>query len=125
MTDRIKPLVLTTIIVGALFVVVPTLSAETPEPFKLDNGLTVILRPVPTANKVAFVTLYNIGEMHDPIGKSGMAHLMEHLYCTAAAGDTPARDVMQFIKRYPAGWKRTNRIRLYRYRKCCCAGSIF
>ena len=83
---------------------VSTLSAETPEPYKLDNGLTVIFRPVPTANKVAFVVLYNIGEDHDPIGKSGMAHLLEHMYVTAAAGDTPARDVTQFQRRYPSGW---------------------
>ncbi len=103
MTNRISPIILTTIIVGILFVA-PTLSAETLEPYKLDNGLTVILHPVPTANKVAFVVLYNIGEDHDPLGKSGMAHLLEHLYVTAAAGDTLARDVMQFTRHYPAGW---------------------
>lgn len=103
MTNRIKNIILTTIIVGILFVV-STLSAETLEPYKLDNGLTVILHPVPTANKVAFVVLYNIGEDHDPLGKSGMAHLLEHLYVTAAAGDTLARDVMQFTRHYPAGW---------------------
>ena len=34
-----------------------------------------------------------------------MAHLLEHMYVTAAAGETPARDVMQFMRRYPAaGW---------------------
>lgn len=103
MTNRIKHIILTTIIVSTLFVT-STLPAETLEPYKLDNGLTVILRPVPTANKVAIVVLYNIGENHDPIGKSGMAHLLEHLYVTAAAGETPARDVMQFTRRYPAGW---------------------
>ncbi len=103
MTNRIKHIIFTTIIIGILLVA-STLSAETIEPYKLDNGLTVILRPVPTANKVAFVVLYNIGENHDPIGKSGMAHLLEHLYVTAAAGETPARDVMQFTRHYPAGW---------------------
>lgn len=87
-----------------ILLVVSTLPAETLEPYKLDNGLTVILRPVSTANNVAFVVLYNIGENHDPIGKSGMAHLLEHLYVTAAAGETPARDVMQFTRHYPAGW---------------------
>lgn len=87
-----------------ILLVVSTLPAETLEPYKLDNGLTVILRPVPTANSVAFVVLYNIGENHDPIGKSGMAHLLEHLYVTAAAGETPTRDVMQFTRHYPAGW---------------------
>ena len=103
MTNRIKHTILTTIIVGVLFTAL-ILSAETLEPYKLDNGLTVILHPVPTANKVAFVVLYNIGENHDPIGKSGMAHLLEHLYVTAAAGETPARNAMQFTRHYPAGW---------------------
>lgn len=103
MTNRIKHIILTTIIVSILFLV-SSISAKTLGPYKLDNGLTVILRPVPTANNVAFVVLYNIGGDHDPIGKSGMTHLMEHMYVTAAAGDTPARDVMQFVKRYPSGW---------------------
>ena len=83
---------------------VPTLFAETPEPYKLDNGLTVILRPVPTASKVALVVLFNLGGVHDPMGRSGMAHLIEHLYVTAATGETPARDARQFMERYPAGW---------------------
>ena len=102
MTNRIKYIILTTIIVSVLFTA-STLSAETLEPFQLENGLTVILRPVPTANKIAFVVLYNIGENHDPIGKSGMAHLMEHMYVTAAAGETPVRDAQQFFRHYPAG----------------------
>lgn len=103
MTNKIKHIILTTIIICILFAG-STISAETLEPYQLDNGLTVILRPVTTANKVAFVVLYNIGENHDPIGKSGMAHLLEHLYVTAAAGEAPARDVMQFTRHYPAGW---------------------
>ena len=79
-------------------------NAEIPAPYKLDNGLTIILRPVPTANQVALVVLFNLGGDHDPVGKSGRAHLLEHLYCTAAAGDAPARDTMQLQKRYVAGW---------------------
>ena len=78
--------------------------AERPAPYKLENGLTVILRPVPTANQVALVVLFNLGDGHDPVGKSGRAHLLAHLYCTAAAGDTPARDATQLQKRYVAGW---------------------
>ncbi|MCG9129071.1 insulinase family protein [Candidatus Poribacteria bacterium] len=103
MTSIIKHIILIAIIVGILFATT-SLSAETIEQYKLDNGLTVILRPVPMANKVAFVMLYNIGEDHDPLGKSGMAHLLEHMYITAAAGDTPARDITQVVKRYPEGW---------------------
>ena len=101
MSGRIKHASL--IMVAYVLFAVPTLFAETPDPYKLDNGLTVILRPMPKANKVALVVLFDLGGAHDPIGKSGMAHLLEHLYVTAAAGDTPARDFMQFMKRYPAG----------------------
>jgi len=62
------------------------------ETYQLDNGLTVLLRPVPGAEQVAVVTLFDLGGEHDPGGKSGMAHLMEHLYCTAgASGDARAR----------------------------------
>ncbi len=78
--------------------------AEIPAPYKLDNGLTIILRPVPTANQVALVVLFNLGGAHDPVGKSGKAHLLEHLYSTAAAGDMPARDAVQLQKHYAAGW---------------------
>ena len=99
--NRIKHTIFT--ITACVLFAVPTLFAETPDPYKLDNGLTVILRPMPKASKVALVVLFDLGGAHDPIGKSGMAHLLEHLYVTAAAGDTPARDFMQFMKRYPAG----------------------
>ena len=99
--NRIKHIIFT--ITACVLFAVPTLFAETPDPYKLDNGLTVILRPIPKASKVALVVLFDLGGAHDPIGKSGMAHLLEHLYVTAAAGDTPARDFMQFMKRYPAG----------------------
>ena len=92
------------IMVACTLLAAPMSFAETPEPYKLDNGLTVILRPIPTVNKVAFVVLFNLGSDHDPVGKSGMAHLLEHFYVTAAAGDTPARDAKQFMERYPAGW---------------------
>lgn len=102
MTHKIKHVFLITI--GCVLFLASTSFAETPEPYKLDNGLTVILHPVSTVNKVAFVVLFNLGSDQDPIGKSGMVHLLEHLYVTAAAGDTPARDAQQFMERYPAGW---------------------
>jgi len=71
---------------------------------RLDNGLTVILRPVQEATNVAVVVLFDLGGDHDPPGRSGRAHLLEHLYCTAAAGDTPARTFRQLMQRYPAGF---------------------
>lgn len=102
MSIRIKQSILITL--TCVLFAAPTLFAEIPVPYKLDNGLTVILRPVSTSSQVAVVVLFNLGSDHDSIGKSGRAHLIEHLYCTAAAGDAPARDVMQFQKHYVAGW---------------------
>jgi len=80
----------------------PGQSAE--EDFTLKNGLEVVLRPVSGSDNVAAIVLYNIGCDHDPKGKSGLTHLIEHLYVTAAAGKTPARDIQTFVSNYPAGW---------------------
>jgi zinc protease len=74
------------------------------ERFRLDNGLTVLVRPVEGAENVAVLMLYNVGGDHDPQGRSGLAHLVEHVYVTAAAGKAPARTVDEFTKKYPGGW---------------------
>lgn len=68
-------------------------AGETPPAtrFTLDNGLRVILHPVPQAKRVACTVVYTIGEESDPPGKSGMAHFVEHLLVTAAAGERPVR----------------------------------
>ena len=71
---------------------------------RLKNGLTLLLQPLAGAEQVAIVVAYGIGEKHDPPGASGLAHLVEHVYVTSAAGDCAARTVEDFIERYPAGW---------------------
>ena len=73
------------------------------ERFVLDNGLTVILRPIKGTESTALVVLYSIGSDHDPAGKSGLAHLLEHMYVTAAAGKASARSAEDFASRYPEG----------------------
>ena len=71
---------------------------------KLPNGLTVLMRPVAGATQVTVVTLMGIGNDHDPAGKSGLAHLVEHLYVCSAAGTTPARTADAFMQAYSLGW---------------------
>jgi zinc protease len=77
---------------------------RSPEPgaerFQLANGLTVMLRPIKGARMVALIVLYSIGADHDPEGRSGLAHMVEHVYVTAAAGQEKARTVDQFARRY-------------------------
>jgi zinc protease len=77
--------------------------AAAPESFRLDNGLTVKVRPIHGAGNIALLVLYKVGGDHDPEGRSGLAHLVEHLYVTAAAGAAPARTSLAFFQRYPAG----------------------
>jgi len=72
--------------------------------WNLPNGLTVVLRPIPTATKVCLLTLFHFGGDADPAGQSGLAHLIEHCYVTAAAGSTQARGVDAYIRQYPDGW---------------------
>ena len=78
-----------------------TLAAEKDvQEFRSSGGLRVLLRRVPGAGRVALVTLFDIGGDHDPQGRSGLAHFVEHLHVTAAAGPTPARTYAELVKRY-------------------------
>ena len=47
--------------------------------FKLDNGLTVIVHEDRKAPVVGISMWYNVGSKDEPKGKTGFAHLFEHL----------------------------------------------
>ncbi|WP_244627515.1 M16 family metallopeptidase [Microvirga tunisiensis] len=47
--------------------------------FTLDNGLRVLVHTDRKAPVVAVSVWYNVGSKHEPKGKSGFAHLFEHL----------------------------------------------
>src|SRR4029079_15920822 len=44
-----------------------------------DNGLRVELLATSGGDKAALALLFDVGADHDPPGRSGMAHLIEHL----------------------------------------------
>src|SRR5215813_1560755 len=46
---------------------------------KLNNGLTVILMERQEAPVFSFFTYVNAGSVQDPMGKTGLAHMMEHM----------------------------------------------
>jgi zinc protease len=81
----------------------PPLRSAAVDRFKLDNGLSVMIRPIEGARDVALLILYKVGGDHDPQGKSGLAHVVEHVYVTAAAGAAPARTAEAFFQQYRAG----------------------
>ncbi len=83
----------TRICLGLAFAIFPLMSStalsqdalpkETIDPnvieYKLDNGLTIALAPSKTAQSVALVTQYQVGSANEASGRSGFAHLFEHL----------------------------------------------
>jgi predicted Zn-dependent peptidase len=46
---------------------------------KLDNGLTILLCERPEAPVFSFFTLVDAGSAQDPLGKTGLAHMFEHM----------------------------------------------
>lgn len=53
--------------------------------FRLDNGLTVIIHENRRAPTVSIEMLYRVGAKEEPAGKTGFAHLFEHLmFCGSA-----------------------------------------
>jgi len=49
------------------------------EHFTLDNGLEVVLQPDPTLSTAVVHVWYHVGSKDEVLGKSGFAHLFEHL----------------------------------------------
>jgi len=49
------------------------------ETYKLTNGLTVVLHHDPKRTVAAVNVLYKVGSRNDPPGRTGFAHLFEHL----------------------------------------------
>jgi zinc protease len=47
--------------------------------FRLDNGLVLLSLPDHSAPIFAYQTWFNVGSRHEPKGKTGIAHLFEHL----------------------------------------------
>jgi predicted Zn-dependent peptidase len=67
---------------------------STPEltSYRLDNGLEVILAPDHKVPKVAMNLYYNVGSANEPAGRSGFAHLFEHLMLFAGTPAYPKPD---------------------------------
>lgn len=47
--------------------------------YRLDNGLTILVLRDPSAPIVSFHTWFRVGSRHEKPGKTGQAHLLEHL----------------------------------------------
>lgn len=68
------------------------------ERYELANGLTVILAPDPGATAVAVNLWYDAGSRHERPGRSGFAHLFEHLMFQGSENVAPG-DHFQLVER--------------------------
>ncbi len=64
---------------------VPTLPAHPLHRLTLDNGLRVVLAPDSTAPVVAVAVYYDVGMRSEPLGRTGFAHLFEHVMFQGSA----------------------------------------
>ncbi len=64
---------------------VPSLPAHPLHRLSLDNGLRVVLAPDPTAPVVAVAVYYDVGMRSEPLGRTGFAHLFEHVMFQGSA----------------------------------------
>src|SRR3954467_6056421 len=68
--------------------------------FKLNNGLTVIVHEDHKAPVVAVSVWYNVGSKDEPAGKTGFAHLFEHLMFYGS--DNVREPTMKFLEKIGA-----------------------
>ncbi len=70
---------------------------------KLDNGLTVIICERPEAPVFSFYTHVDAGSVQDPMGKTGLAHMFEHMALKERT--RLARPIIQARKSLWQEWK--------------------
>ncbi len=79
------PAAFAALLIGFAVLAAPFLAAQTPridipfQKFTLDNGLTLIVHEDHKAPIVAFNVWYHVGSKNEVAGKTGFAHLFEHL----------------------------------------------
>src|SRR5262245_55220405 len=61
--------------------------------YRLDNGLEVILAPDSKVPKFGMTLVYRVGSSNEPAGRSGFAHLFEHLMFSGTAAYPKIDDV--------------------------------
>jgi len=65
------------------------------ETYTLNNGLTVVLHHDPKRTVVAVNVLYKVGSRNDPPGRTGFAHLFEHLMFAGSENVPDFDDALQ------------------------------
>ena len=77
----------------------PAEAMERPiETFRLENGLRITLAPDHTVPAVSVNLWYRVGSAHEPVGRTGFAHLFEHMLFQGSA-NVGANEHFELIQR--------------------------
>lgn len=68
-----------------LAAIAPCLAPDAPEVVHYRQWLEVLLAPDHKVPKVGMALIYRVGGMNEPSGRSGFAHLFEHLMFSGTA----------------------------------------
>ena len=76
-----NPVRLCALLLGALVLAAPPARAKVfdPETFELPNGMQVVVVPNHRVPIISHMVWYKVGAADEVVGKSGLAHLLEHL----------------------------------------------
>ena len=69
--------------------------------YKLDNGLKVILLPLPSETNTGVIMTIKAGSKHEGYGETGMAHLLEHMLFKSTPNHP---DIKETLNKLGAEW---------------------
>lgn len=99
--ERSAPVLLAMLLAVAILLLAPGHARAglfNPESFTLDNGMEVVVIPDHRAPVVHHMVWYRVGAADEEPGKSGLAHLTEHLMFKGTP-DVPAGDFSRIVRR--------------------------
>ena len=65
--------------------------------FELDNGIQIIVNPIPNVDCVGVETFYEVGFADEPQGMVQSSHLLEHLVCYSPGAGFQVREAMKWL----------------------------
>ncbi len=95
----------------------------TVEKFRLDNGLRVVIWEDHRAPVFSYQTWFGVGSRHERAGRTGMAHLFEHLMFKATK-NTPEGEFDQLLERHGAQTNAATWVDWTYYREKLPAGNL-
>ena len=67
------------------------------ERFRLANGVTIVVSPVPGAGQVGIESVYDVGFVDEPENMVQVSHLLEHLVCYSPGAGFEQKKAMEWL----------------------------